>query len=159
TVLIDRGINYNYPAAVANTLGADFFIGVDLGTSDLKLLDGINTPGDVVGQIIALHGYEKYSKNKENTDLLLRPDMTPYNSASCNPVASDTMIHRGEQEARRHWEEILTLREEALGMEDPGHSVRAYKTGIHPSDTFYIRHIVLKERTHGMKTGYERYQA
>jgi len=144
TVLIDGGINNNYPVDVAKRLGADLVIGVDLGTSDLKLLEGINTPGDVVGQIIALHGYEKYSQNKENTDLLLRPDMTPYNSASFHPVAIDTMIWRGEQEARRHWEEILALRKEALGATDTGRFPQEKSSAVHPSDTFYIRNILFE---------------
>ena len=81
-VLVDGGIKNNYPADVARDMGADIIIGVDLGTSDLKQLERINTPWDIVGQIIALHGYEKYGPNKEQTDLLFRPNTDPYNSAS-----------------------------------------------------------------------------
>ena len=81
----------------AKDMGADIIIGVDLGTSDLKQLERINTPWDIVGQIVALHGYEKYGPNKEQTDLLFRPNTDPYNSASFGETALDTLIDRGEQ--------------------------------------------------------------
>lgn len=44
-VLVDGGIKNNYPADVARDMGADIIIGVDLGTSDLKQLERINTLG------------------------------------------------------------------------------------------------------------------
>ena len=48
-VLIDGGLNDNFPVDVAREMGADVIIGVDLGTSDLKTLDKLNSPGDVIG--------------------------------------------------------------------------------------------------------------
>ena len=96
-VLVDGGIVNNYPADVVKAMGADIIIGVDLGTSDLKQLERINTPWDIVGQIVALHGYEKYGPNKEQTDLLFRPNTDPYNSASFGETALDTLIDRGPQ--------------------------------------------------------------
>jgi NTE family protein len=44
-VLVDGGLNNNYPADVAREMGAEIIIGVDLGTSDLKELKGLNSPG------------------------------------------------------------------------------------------------------------------
>ncbi|MDR1202993.1 MAG: patatin-like phospholipase family protein [Tannerellaceae bacterium] len=138
-VLIDGGISNNYPVDIALQMGADLIIGVDLGTSDLKTLEKINSPGDIVGQFIALFGHEKYSKNKEDTDLLLRPDATPYNAASFGRQAIDTLISRGEQIARKHWDEILALKEKA-GVEEtkkpPVGSVPAHPMNL--TDTFYI---------------------
>ncbi len=145
-VLVDGGITNNYPANVAKDMGADIIIGVDLGTSDLKLLEGINTPGDVVGQIIALYGYDRYTDNKENTDLLIRPDMTPYNSASFHPAAIDTLIKRGEEEARRHWDEILKLKEEVLSSGFPSATTNK-KTPSgppKPSDSFNLASITFR---------------
>lgn len=142
-VLVDGGLNNNYPADVVQRMGADIVIGVDLGTSDLKVLEGLNTPGDVIGQIIALHGYEKYIENKENTDLLIRPNMVPFNSASFSPVAIDTLIDRGEQAARQHWNDLIALKEK-IGVTDllpgayPSHS-SVYP--VQPNDTFHIRSI------------------
>lgn len=144
-VLVDGGLNNNYPADVALDMGADVLIGVDLGTSDLKMLEGLNTPGDVVGQIVALHGYDKYSYNKARTDVLIRPDLAPYNSASFNAVALDTLIDRGEQAARRRWDDLLALKRR-IGLSDSlpasgkGHP-RRHASPVQTSDTFFIRHI------------------
>lgn len=143
-VLVDGGLNDNFPVDVARQMGADIIIGVDLGTSDLKKLEALNTPGDVIGQIIALHGYEKYAQNKERTDLLLRPVVTPYNAASFGTVALDTLIRRGEQEAYSHWDDLIALKKK-IGIpgdshpEESGHIRKSYP--VLPTDSFYIRRI------------------
>lgn len=142
-VLIDGGLNNNYPADVARRMGADIIIGVDLGTSDLKVLKGLNTPGDVIGQIIALHGVDKYEHNKEITDLLLRPNMSPYNAASFTPSALDTLITRGEQEARAKWDS-LTLLKEKIGIPAdyyPRKTDSICAAGSGEEHTLYIRSI------------------
>ncbi|MDR0430975.1 MAG: patatin-like phospholipase family protein [Tannerellaceae bacterium] len=145
-VLIDGGISNNYPADIALQMGADLIIGVDLGTSDLKTLDKINTPGDIIGQFVALFGHEKYDKNKKETDLLLRPDMKPYHAASFGRDAIDTLISRGEQMARQHWNDIQALKKQAEKEDD-----EKRKTGgvlrprpVNPQDTFYIRAITFE---------------
>lgn len=143
-VLIDGGLNDNFPVDVAREMGADIIIGVDLGTSDLKTLDKLNSPGDVIGQIIALHGYDKYARNKQQTDLLLRPDMTSYNAASFTTPALDTLIRRGEREAYAHWDELIALKKkigiaEGLSAEESGHVRKSYPAL--PTDSFYIRTI------------------
>lgn len=143
-VLIDGGLNDNFPVDVARRMGADIIIGVDLGTSDLKKLENLNNPGDVIGQIIALHGYEKYARNKEQTDLLFRPNVAPYNAASFGTVALDTLIRRGEQEAYSRWDEIVALKEK-IGVpadyrpEEDGHVRKSYP--VLPTDSFHIRNI------------------
>lgn len=142
-VLVDGGLNNNFPVDVALEMGADIIIGVDLGTSDLKVLNRLNTPGDVIGQIIALHGYEKYASNKERTDLLFRPDMTPYNAASFSPVALDTLMERGEREARNRWDELMELKKK-IGLpvgEYAAESVPRRKLPVTPADSFSIRSI------------------
>lgn len=144
-VLVDGGLNNNYPVNVALDMGADIIIGVDLGTSDLKLHDDLNNPADLVGQIVALYGYDKYSRNKERTDLLIRPDMVSYTSASFNKPALDTLINRGEQAARRQWDEIVALKY-MIGLD----TCRIEKVlhvdsrPVTPADTFCIRHISME---------------
>ena len=99
----------------------------------MKQLERINTPWDIVGQIIALHGYEKYGPNKEQTDLLFRPNTDPYNSASFGETALDTLIDRGEQVARKQWDEILALKKK-IGLSDSSDMKRigrGYRIGMY----------------------------
>lgn len=140
-VLVDGGLNNNYPADVARQMGAEIIIGVDLGTSDLKVLKGLNTPGDVIGQIIALHGVEKYENNKKSTDLLLRPNMSSYNSASFTASALDTMTNRGEQEARAKWEDLIALKQKIGVPNDYQSEVKGANPISGCDDRFYIRSI------------------
>lgn len=143
-VLVDGGIKNNYPADVAKDMGADIIIGVDLGTSDLKQLERIKTPWDIVGQIIALHGYEKYGPNREMTDLLFRPDTDPFTSASFSEQALDTLIDRGEQIARAQWDEILALKKRIGLASDEKPYPTVGSSHVYPTlntDTFRIRSI------------------
>ena len=142
-VLVDGGIKNNYPADVVKDMGADIIIGVDLGTSDLKQLNKINTPWDIVGQIIALQGFEKYGPNKEITDLLLRPNTDPYNSASFGAVALDTLVRRGESVAYEHWDEIMALKER-IGLLDSVQVAEESALAPNPTDTFRIRRILFE---------------
>ena len=143
-VLVDGGLNNNYPVDVALAMGADIVIGVDLATSDLRSYDRLHSPGDIATQIIALHGYDKYERNRDRTDLLFRPDMEPYRSSSFAPAALDTMLHRGEADARRRWNEIMALKRR-IGLSDTDtfsiQSRRLAHRPVLPADTFYVRHI------------------
>lgn len=139
-VLVDGGLNNNYPADVVKTMGADIIIGVDLGTSDLKNLQHLNSTIGVVGQIVALHGYEKYVHNTEITDLLIRPNTSPYNSASFTTAALDTLIMRGEEAARKQWNELLTLKEK-IGNDSISTNTHSNAIVLKPHDSFLIRKI------------------
>ena len=125
-------------------MGADIVIGVDLATSDLRSYDRLHSPGDIATQIIALHGHDKYERNRDRTDLLFRPDMEPYRSSSFAPAALDTMLHRGEADARRRWNEIMALKRR-IGLSDTDtfsiQSRRLAHRPVLPADTFYVRHI------------------
>lgn len=136
-VLVDGGLLNNYPANVALDMGADILLGVDLGTSDLKLLDEIITTGDVLGQIVGILGYDKYAANRDTTDLLIRPDLVPYNSASFSQAAIDTLIDRGEQAARRRWDDIIALKEKIEG----GYEIARPHYTADTKDTFFVHSI------------------
>lgn len=141
-VLVDGGLNNNYPADVAVAMGADIIIGVDLSTSDLRQYDRLYSPGDIATQIIALHGYDTYTKNTGMTDLLFRPDMEPYRSTSFTPVALDSLIKRGETEARRHWDELIALKKKigiSASYQPEMDDRRAVNRPVLPEDSFYIR--------------------
>lgn len=140
-LLIDGGLNNNYPVDVALSMGAEIIIGVDVQPGRLKTSEELNMATDVIGQIVALYSFEKYKKNLDRTDFLIRPDMTSYNSASFNTPALDTLINRGETAARSKWDELMRLKEK-IGVDEmfkpecrPSHSY------VKSSDTIFIRHI------------------
>ncbi|MDR0938985.1 MAG: patatin-like phospholipase family protein [Mediterranea sp.] len=108
-VLVDGGIVNNYPADVVRQMGADVVIGVDV-QSELKSLDKLNTAPDILMQIIDLATRINHEQNVKLTDTYIKVDIRGYNSASFTASAIDTLMRRGEEAARTHWDELLALK-------------------------------------------------
>lgn len=109
-VLVDGGLRNNYPADIARQMGADIIIGV-IVPDPPKDADGLGTTKDIISQIIDLNCQNKYDDNLAITDVLCHVNVKGYTAASFSPSAIDTLIRRGEEEAMRHWDELLALKE------------------------------------------------
>ncbi|MCD8236151.1 MAG: patatin-like phospholipase family protein [Prevotellaceae bacterium] len=107
-LLVDGGILNNYPVDIAREMGADIVIGVDLGEGMLKG-DKIKTVMDIVNQISGIAGAAKYKSNKKDTDIYIKVDVTGYNAASFTKNAIDTLIARGEEAARKKFDDLRSL--------------------------------------------------
>ena len=145
-ILVDGGLSNNFPVNVIRDMGADIIIGVDLGTSDLKDFSKLNTPTDIITQIAALYGHKQYTSNKEKTDLLFRPKMEPFNAASFNHEALDSLINRGEQEALGKWDDIIALKERiGTGKLQSHKQKNPLKNPLKdPNKPFFIKEIFLE---------------
>ena len=115
-VLVDGGLRNNYPADVAREMGADIVIGVGV-QGPAKTADDIGSPMSIVSQIIDINCKNKYDDNVAITDLFMNVDTKGYNAASFSTAAIDTLIRRGEEEAMRHWDEIIALKKR-IGIDD-----------------------------------------
>lgn len=115
-VLVDGGLRNNYPADVAKAMGADYIIGVTV-QGPPRTADDINSSSLVMGQIINVNCKNKYEANLSITDIPIRVNTQGYSAASFTPAAIDTLIRRGEEEAMRHWDELMELKRK-LGLPD-----------------------------------------
>ena len=115
-VLVDGGLRNNYPADVARAMGADIIIGVTV-QGDPRTADDLGSVGSIIGQIVDVNCKNKYDENLAITDLPIRVNTKGYSSASFTPAAIDTLLRRGEEEALRHWDELLALKAR-LGLSD-----------------------------------------
>lgn len=109
-VLCDGGLCNNYPADLARKMGADVIIGVTVQDS-LKTAEKLNSTSSILLQIIDLNTLNKYDDNLAITDVAIRVNPSGYSSASFNAAAIDTLMRRGEEEARRHWDDLLALKD------------------------------------------------
>lgn len=109
-VLVDGGVANNYPVDIAREMGADLVIGVDV-RPDMKTAGELKSTADVLGQIMDFYGLDKYQRNVNQTDTYIKVNVKGYSSASFTPVAVDSLIARGEEAARIHWEDLLRLKE------------------------------------------------
>ena len=108
-VLTDGGMKNNYPADIAKEMGADIIIGVTVQGAP-KTADEIRGTMAVLNQIIDINCKNKLEENIAMTDLHMRVNTTGYNTASFSATAVDTLIRRGEEEAMRHWDELMALK-------------------------------------------------
>ena len=73
-LLVDGGVINNFPADIADNLGADIIIGVNVALSKKNMSD-INTFFDVLSQSILLNGFKKRLNNLYYIDILIEPDV------------------------------------------------------------------------------------
>ena len=115
-VLVDGGLKNNYPVDVAREMGAEIVIGITLSGKP-KTAEDITGTMKIVGQIIDVNCVNKYNENKAITDLYMNVDPHGYSTASFTSEAIDSLIRYGEEEAMRHWDEIIALKER-IGIDD-----------------------------------------
>ena len=135
-VLVDGGLKNNYPADIAREMGADIIIGVTVQGKP-KVADEIKGTLGVLGQIVDVNCKNKVEENLAITNLHLKINTTGYSTASFTSAAIDTLVRRGEEEAMRHWDELIRLKQE-IGIDD------SYRHPIHHP----LRPKVMTERQH-----------
>lgn len=115
-VLVDGGLKNNYPVDVAREMGAEVVIGITLNGKP-KTPEDVTGTMKIVGQIIDVNCVNKYAENKAITDLWMNVDSHGYSTASFTSEAIDSLIRYGEEEAMRHWDEIIALKK-LIGIDD-----------------------------------------
>ena len=115
-VLVDGGLKNNYPADIAREMGADIIIGVTVQGAP-KVAEDMGGTMSIIGQIVDVNCKNKVEENLAITDLHMQVDTKGYSTASFSAVAIDSLICRGEEEAMRHWDEIIALKER-IGIDE-----------------------------------------
>lgn len=108
-VLVDGGLKNNFPVDIARQMGADYVIGITVQGAP-KTADELSAGSSVIGQIVDINCKNKYDANIADTDVPIRVNTKGYSTASFSQTAIDTLISRGEQEAMKHWDELLELK-------------------------------------------------
>ena len=115
-VLVDGGLKNNYPADLAREMGAEIIIGVTVQGAP-KTAEDLGNTMSILSQIIDVNCKNKLDENLAITDLHLQVDTKGYGSASFSQAAIDTLIRRGEEEAMRHWDDIIALKKR-IGIDE-----------------------------------------
>ena len=115
-VLVDGGMRNNFPVDIAREMGADIVIGISVHDRP-KTTDDVWDTMSVLGQIVDANTKNKFEENKELTDVYMYVDPTGFGAASFSASAIDSLIRRGEEEAMRHWDELIALKQR-IGISD-----------------------------------------
>lgn len=108
-VLVDGGTRNNFPTDIAREMGVDYVIGVDLSDKDMTY-DEINNIADILWTFIDMLGREAFSKNIDNADVFIKPNLREYNMLSFDAKSIKTIIERGYTAARAQEEAIRNLK-------------------------------------------------
>ena len=109
-VLVDGGLRNNYPADIAREMGADIIIGVTVQGAP-RTAEDLGGTMSILSQIVDVNCKNKYDENLAMTDVPIRVNTTGYGAASFSANAIDTLISRGDEEAMKHWDELMTLKD------------------------------------------------
>src|SRR5262249_14016704 len=105
-LLVDGGLLNNLPVDVVKEMGADFIIAVDLGYPKAKAEEVESLLG-VVSRSIDVMMQANVTTNAKLANIILRPDLTGYNSFSFG--ASKKIIEQGYKEAEHHSQALADL--------------------------------------------------
>ncbi len=105
-LLADGGLVDNLPTDIARDLGADIIIAVDT-TTPLQQKDMIRNFLDVVDQSISLQMERNVRENRKLATIVLQPKLQNLTYADYDKIS--TIISRGEEEVKKHLEEIRAL--------------------------------------------------
>lgn len=97
-VLVDGGMRDNYPTDLAQEMGADIIIGVDL-SSGFRDYNGLNNLGDIISQGVDMLGRESYERNVKIPDVTIKPRLDEFNMMSFDDRSIDIIIDRGRKAA------------------------------------------------------------
>ena len=113
-VLIDGGLRNNYPVDVAREMGADVIIGVTV-SDPLRNADELNSTMSMLLQLVDANCMNKLEENIAMTNVHVKVDPKQYSAASFTKAAVDTLLRWGEEEAMRHWDELIALKD-SIGL-------------------------------------------
>ena len=130
-LLVDGGINNNYPIDEIRKLGADIIIGVDV-QSGLRDKDQLQDATKILFQITNFEMIEKMEANSKNTDIYIKPDIKNIGAVSFEKAKE--IILRGEEAAFTVYEDLNKLVDKANPYQKPKLKLE--------SDSLHIKNIV-----------------
>ena len=126
--LVDGGMMNNFPVDVVKKMGADIVIAIDLQQSeqkpkkpdyDLSMVSGIAEMlgfGGLLNWVITRPDISKYHENVKVADIYIHPSLPDADASSFGNKNSARMIKIGEQEALKHWDELMKLKEQLVSQ-------------------------------------------
>ena len=122
--LVDGGMMNNLPVDVVKQMGADIIITIDLqqneqkpkrSSFDFDMVSGIADMlgfGGLLNWVSTRPDITKYNANVKLSNIYIHPPLPDMDASSFGNKNSARMIKIGEDEAMKHWEELMKLKEE-----------------------------------------------
>jgi NTE family protein len=137
-VLVDGGLTQNYPIIEAKNLGADYIIGIDVGTKSTK--EELNSFVNVMMESMFLHGYQNFDKEKQYLNINIKPDLAQFSPLDFEE--GDSIIKIGEAAARAQIDELRALYTLIYGNKAVPTNVKSDQAKLNP--IFYIKEVEMQ---------------
>lgn len=135
-ILVDGGLRNNYPADLAKKLGADIIIGSTV-QDPIRNADDITNTMSLLLQLVDVNCRMKYEENLAITNLWIATDTRPYNVASFSHKAVKSLLQKGEEEAMKHWDELMELKQ-IIGLPQDYMPENITTKGIEPVNSYKL---------------------
>lgn len=153
-VLLDGGMFNNFPVDIAQKMGADIVIGVDISDENHDFYSLKNLM-DILWRGLDIFSNDDYDLHPELLDIRIKPDLHEYNMLSFNTDAIATMLGRGSEaalDADGNLQEVkrLTGKGTTQYQGPPARDVNVEPLrisgidleGVDPADTAFVRRIL-----------------
>ncbi|MFL6558368.1 MAG: patatin-like phospholipase family protein, partial [Bacillus sp. (in: firmicutes)] len=110
-ILVDGGVSDRVPVSVAKDMGADIVIAVDV--SRVKRNEEISSIYDVIMQSLDIMQAEIINNREIAANVMIRPPVEIYSSKAFTNI--EEIIIRGEEETKKHLNQIKTVIEQWKG--------------------------------------------
>ena len=139
-LLVDGGVINNFPADIANKLGADIIIGVNVALSKKNMSD-INNFFDVLSQSILLNGFKKRLDNLYYTDVLIEPDLLKKSTLDFDYDSMQELYRSGYKAAHDKLDDLIKIKESL----NTNHPISINLSYI-KEDSFIIEDVVINSK-------------
>jgi NTE family protein len=138
-LLVDGGLVRNFPVEDVRALGADFVIGVDIGSTSLRTPE-IRNFLQIFSQALAFSDEAERARQRSLCDILLTPDIAELSLLNFEDPRA--IIRRGEEAARAVFRELDSLaRLQRAQTPAPRRHLSL------SADSVWVRHIAVEEDT------------
>lgn len=144
-ILVDGGLRNNYPADLAKRLGADIIIGSTV-QDPIRNADDITNTMSLLLQLVDVNCRMKYEENLAITNLWIATDTRPYNVASFSHKAVKSLLQKGEEEAMKHWDELMELKR-IIGLPQDYMPENITTKGIEPVNSYKLAGVRFRNMT------------
>ena len=116
-VLVDGGMRDNYPADLAQAMGADIIIGSEIFSK--RTIDQLSSPVDLLMRTITLMSSYTMESAKQLITLDIHHNLTGYNMMSFDDKSVDKVINKGYENALEYKESLQVIAAAVSGKEEP----------------------------------------
>ncbi len=113
SLLVDGGILNNFPADVAEEMGAEVIIGVNVGTP-LQGKEELESIMAILNQTMVITDYQKQKKNLELCEFVIHPELTGYSTGDFEMKKVNRIIDAGILAAREHYDNFIALKKQHI---------------------------------------------